>query len=268
MQASLNIIPIILYLCCGGLLLTKLTRPTLLQAISRHHILILAVIAMLIHGIALYQNLFTSTGLDIRFYNVLSLVAWLVALMLSLTAITMRTESLGIIVFPFAALTLVLNFAPAESLLLSYHMKSGMLMHIMFSILAYSLLSIAAIQALLLYIQDSHLHNKHPGGFVRTLPPLETMEILMFRIIGLGFVVLSIALLSGIFYLEDMFAQHIVHKTILSLIAWFLFALLLWGRWQFGWRGRIAIRWTYSGFIMLMLAYFGSKFVIELVLNR
>jgi ABC-type uncharacterized transport system permease subunit len=70
------------------------------------------------------------------------------------------------------------------------------------------------------------------------------------------------------FYLENMFAQHLAHKTILSLIAWLLFAMLLWGRWQFGWRGRTAIRWTYSGFIVLMLAYFGSKFVIELVLHR
>ncbi len=268
MQASLNIIPIILYLCVGGLLLSKLTRPMLIPSITRHHILIMALIAVLMHSINLYLNLFTHTGLDIRFYNVISLVAWLVALMLSLTSITMRIESLGIILFPFAAFALSLNFMPTESHLLPYHIKSGMLVHILFSILAYSLLSIAAIQALLLYIQDSHLHNKHPGGFIRALPPLETMEILLFRIIGLGFVVLSIALLSGIFYLEDMFAQHIVHKTILSLVAWLLFALLLWGRWQFGWRGRVAIRWTYSGFIVLMLAYFGSKFVVEMVLSR
>jgi len=268
MQASINLISIIFYLCCGILLFTKLTRPGILQAVSRQHILMLAAIAILMHGLDLYHNLFTAAGLDIRFYNVLSLVAWLIALMLSLTAINMRIECLGIIVYPFAALMLALNFIPGESHLLSYQMKGGMLAHILFSIVAYSLLSIAAVQALLLYIQDTALHNKHPGGFVRSLPPLETMEILLFRIIALGFVVLSIALTMGIFYLQDMFAQHIVHKTILSVIAWLLFAVLLWGRWQFGWRGRIAIRWTYSGFIILMLAYFGSKFVIELILNR
>lgn len=268
MQALLNLIPAILYLCCGSLLFVKLTQAGKLAFVSKRHILILAAIAILFHGFMLYQNLFTHTGLDIHFYNVLSLVAWLVALLLTLTAITMRIECLGIIVFPFAAMMLLLNFLPAESHLLGYHIKSGMLIHILFSILAYSLLSIAAVQALLLYIQDTHLHNKHPGGFVRALPPLETMEILLFRIIGLGFIVLSVALLSGMFYLENIFAQHIVHKTILSLVAWLLFAVLLWGRWQFGWRGRVAIRWTYSGFILLMLAYFGSKFVIELVLNR
>lgn len=268
MHTTINLIAILLYLVCGGLLFMKLTRPGQVTFISRGAILLLAAVAIIVHGVSLYQELFTVHGLDIHFYNVLSLVAWLVALLLTLTAITLQIECLGIVVFPFAALMLAVNFLPAEPHLLPYHIQSGMLVHILFSILAYSLLSIAAVQALLLYVQDLQLHNKHPGGFIRALPPLETMEILLFRLIGLGFIVLSIALLSGMIYLEDMFAQHIAHKTILSLIAWLLFAVLLWGRWQFGWRGRIAIRWTYSGFILLMLAYFGSKFVIELVLHR
>ena len=268
MPTLLNILTIILYLCCGSLLALKLTRSTVLPSLTYRHVLAIAAIALVAHGFTVYQTLFTPAGLDIHFYNVLSLVAWLVALLLTVTAIYMRIECLGIIVYPFAALMLLLNFLPAEHHLLGYHLKSGMLLHILLSILAYSLLSIAAVQALLLYIQDSALHNKHPGGFVRSLPPMETMEVLLFRIIALGFIILSIALLSGAVYLEDMFAQHIAHKTILSVIAWLLFATLLWGRWQFGWRGRIAIRWTYSGFILLMLAYFGSKFVVELVLSR
>ena len=263
-----KLLPILLYLFSGGLLLTRLLRPQLLSWAKQQLILGIAIIAVLLHGFDLYQNIFTAGGMDIRFYNVLSLVAWLVAVLLIMSMFSMQVGCLGIIVFPFAAIVLMLNYLPAETHLLAYKMKSGILLHILFSILAYSLLSIAAIQALLLYIQDSHLHNKHPGGFVRTLPPLETMELLLFRIIALGFITLSVALLSGVFYLEDMFAQHIVHKTILSIIAWLLFAMLLWGRWQFGWRGRTAIRWTYSGFIVLMLAYFGSKFVLELVLQR
>ena len=135
------------------------------------------------------------------------------------------------------------------------------------SILAYSLLSIAAVQAVLLYIQDTHLHNKHPGGFIRALPPLETMETLLFQMIGLGFIVLSISLLSGVPYIENILDQRLVHKTVLSVTAWVVFGILLFGRWRFGWRGRTAIRWTISGFILLMLAYFGSKFVIQLILQ-
>ena len=94
------------------------------------------------------------------------------------------------------------------------------------------------------------------------------MESLLFQMIAIGFAMLSLALLSGVLFLEDIFAQHLVHKTVLSLTAWLVFSVLLWGRFQFGWRGRTAIRWTLSGFAVLLLAYFGSKFVLELVLMR
>ena len=94
------------------------------------------------------------------------------------------------------------------------------------------------------------------------------MERLLFRMIAVGFVLLSVSLLSGLFFLEDLFAQHLIHKTVLSIAAWGVFGVLLWGRWKLGWRGRLAIRWTLAGFATLMLAYFGSKFVLELVLQR
>ena len=116
--------------------------------------------------------------------------------------------------------------------------------------------------------QDNHLRNKRPGGFIRALPPMQTMESLLFQLIGLGLAILTLSLVSGVFYLEDMFAQHLVHKTILSMTAWVVFATLLWGRWKFGWRGRIAIRWTLSGFFVLLLAYVGSKWVLEIMLGR
>ncbi len=151
---------------------------------------------------------------------------------------------------------------------MTLELSVGLESHIVLSILAYSLLSIAAVQSILLFIQDARLRQHHPAGFIRSLPPLETMEGLLFKIIALGFLMLSLSLLSGLIYLEDMFAQHLVHKTILSIIAWGLFAILLFGRWRFGWRGQIAIRWTITAFVVLMLAYFGSKFVIELILQR
>jgi len=86
--------------------------------------------------------------------------------------------------------------------------------------------------------------------------------------IGVGFALLTLALVTGVLFLQDIFAQHLVHKTVLSIMAWCVFALLLWGRWRFGWRGRVAIRWTVGGFVFLMLAYFGSKLVLELILKR
>ncbi len=134
--------------------------------------------------------------------------------------------------------------------------------------LAYSLLSIAAIQSIVLALQDRRLRHKHPGGLTGALPPLQVMESLLFQMIGLGFIFLSLSLLSGIVYLEDIFAQHLVHKTVLSIVAWAVFGVLLWGRWHSGWRGRTAIRWTLGGFVLLLLAYFGSKLVLELILGR
>ena len=264
----MDILTLILYIACGILLFTRLIRPQAIAFMKKGHLLFIIGITVLSHTFVLYESLFTPQGLDINFFNVLSLVAWLVSLLLILATITMPVECLGIIVFPFAAMVLALNTGNGTPHLLDYKMSTGLISHILFSILAYSLLSIAAVQAILLYVQDVLLHNKRPGGFIRALPALETMETLLFRIIALGFVMLSVALIIGGLYLDDMFAQHLVHKTILSLIAWALFAVLLWGRWQFGWRGRIAIRWTITGFLFLMLAYFGSKFVIEMILQR
>jgi ABC-type uncharacterized transport system permease subunit len=112
------------------------------------------------------------------------------------------------------------------------------------------------------------LRVRQPAGFVRSLPPLETMESLPFQMIAAGFVLLTLALLSGFAFLEDMFAQHLVHKTVLSCLGWLVFGGLLLGRFRYGWRGRTAIIWTLSGFVILILAYFGSKAVIELILQR
>ena len=261
----MDILSSFIYLACGILLFTRLIRPDTATTLKKAYLLVLIAIAVILHTVVLSGALFTPQGLDINFFNVSSLITWLVALLLLLAAITMPVESLGIIVFPAAALALSFEGTPH---LLDYKTATGLVTHILFSILAYSLLSIAALQAGLLYVQDLLLHNQRPGGFIRALPPLETMETLLFRIIGLGFILLSAALITGGIYLEDMFAQHLVHKTVLSIVAWTVFAILLWGRWQFGWRGRTAIRWTISGFFILMLAYFGSKFVIELVLHR
>ncbi|MDZ7662485.1 cytochrome C assembly family protein [Thiohalophilus sp.] len=259
---------ILLYLLAGGLLWQRLLGGAEARQAARSRPLLVGLVAVVLHGIMLGQLLWTDAGLDVGFYTIFTLVGWLVALLLLLSAFTRPVESLGIMVLPFTALTVLLRLLSDEHQHLSHTLTPGLEFHILISILAYSLLSIAVVQAILLYFQEAHLHNKQPGGILRALPPLETMETMLFQMIGLGFIVLSISLISGGFYLEDLFAQQLVHKTVLSIIAWILFAILLWGRVQFGWRGRVAIRWTIAAFIALMLAYFGSKFVIELVLNQ
>ena len=225
-----------------------------------------ASLAVIFHALALYGILFTAQGVDIGFFSALTFTAGLMATLLVIASFTLPIGCLGLVVYPFALITLILRAYSEQHHLITDALQPGLQTHILFSLLAYSLLSIAVAQAILLYIQDKYLHNKHPSGFLRSLPSLETMETLLFRIIGLGTIALSVSLISGFIYLDDMFAQHLVHKTILSIIAWVVFVILLAGHYKFGWRGKIAIKWSISGFILLMLAYFGSKFVIELVL--
>ena len=262
------ILSFVLYLSSGILLLLRLNSHASVARLSRFQLLLPAIIAVVLHGWMVYQGLLTAQGMDVGIFAVLSLVGWLVALLLLAATVTQPIESLGIFVFPIVAVMLLLRMLNPEGYYLAQNLGAGLEFHILTSILAYSLLSIAAVQAILLYIQDTHLHNKHPGGFIRALPPLETMETLLFQMITLGFIVLSVSLLSGVLYVENIFDQQLVHKTVLSIIAWVIFGILLFGRWRFGWRGRTAIRWTISGFVLLMLAYFGSKFVIQLILQR
>lgn len=223
---------------------------------------------LLLHSVMLYHELFTTGGLNLSFFNAVSLAAWTVAGLLLVSALTKPVENLAILALPLAAITILLDLRYPGSHLLSEQSGWELRLHVLTSMLAYSLLTLASAQAILLAIQDNHLRRHHPGGFIRALPPLQTMESLLFEMISLGFVLLSVALITGFMYLENMFAQHLVHKTLLSIVAWVAFAVLLWGRYRFGWRGRKAIRWTLAGFAVLMLAYFGSKAVIELILKR
>jgi len=226
----------------------------------------LAFVGLLLHAWVLYQSVFTSAGLNLGFFSVLSLSAWFILLLLLLSTLTKPVENLSILLLPLVAISLILDLKFPTVHLLSNDSAFGLKAHILVSIVAYSLLSLAALQAILLALQERKLHHHQPGGFIRALPPMQTMESLLFEMITLGFILLSVALLTGFLFLENMFAQHMVHKTVLSIISWGVFATLLWGRHSFGWRGRVAIRWTLSGVATLLLAYFGSKAVLELIL--
>jgi ABC-type uncharacterized transport system permease subunit len=131
-------------------------------------------------------------------------------------------------------------------------------------------LCLASVQGLLLMWQERGLRQRHPGGFIRALPPMQTMETLMFQMIGVGFVLLTLTLISGIFFSEEVFGRplKLTHHIVLSLVAWAVFATLLAGRRFYGWRGRTAVRLTLTGFTLLVLGYFGAKFVLEVVLKR
>ena len=128
--------------------------------------------------------------------------------------------------------------------------------HIFISLIATSLFVIAALETLLLWYQDRRLKNHRPGGWMRVLPPLQHTESLLFQTIGLGFVLLTIALITGLVFINQFFSMASPQRTLLFIAAWVIFGGLLLARWRLGWRGRIAIRWTLSGFAILVIAYF------------
>jgi ABC-type uncharacterized transport system permease subunit len=268
MTTFLGLSSILLYLTASLLVGCRLISDHCSGPLVRNGLAGAAALAVCLHGILLYQGILTEEGMNLGLFNAASLVSWVVVLFLILAAVTKPLENLGIFVLPLAAITILLTLVYPREHVLPEDAGPGVTAHIVFSILAASLLTIAACQALLLAFQERRLRQKRPGLVMKVLPPLQTQESLLFQMIGVGFFLLSLSLVSGMMFLQDMFAQHLVHKTILSLFAWVVFAILLWGRWRHGWRGRTATRWSLAGFLVLMLAYFGSKLVLELILGR
>ncbi len=262
---------ILLYLACATLLFFHIKRPAnttaaLSTSLSKRQIILIGAAGLILHSLALYNNVISPLGINLGFYNAMSLISAFV-LLFTLTA-TWRhpIEILLITLLPIAIVTLLLDIGNTTDHILKVGSSTALIFHIITSIIAYSLLALAALQAVLLSIQNKFLHAHQPGGLIKLMPPLRNMEVLLFEVIVVGFVALTISLGSGLIFLENMFAQQLVHKTALSILAWFVFLTLLIGHWKLGWRGRTAIRWTLGGFISLMFAYFGSKFVLEIIL--
>jgi ABC-type uncharacterized transport system permease subunit len=268
----LNYSAIILYFACSTLLFFRLRHPLKQtadksSALSKKQILIFGLGALILHSISVFNSLNAANGINLGFYNALSLTAVFITFFTLVETWRHPIDILTVALLPITAITVLFNMDNNSSHLLAADSSRALVFHIIASIIAYSLLALAALQAVLLSIQNKFLHAHQPGGIIRIMPPLKNMETLLFEIIIAGFITLTISLGSGLIFLENMFVQQLAHKTILSILAWLLFLILLIGRWKLGWRGRTAIRWTLSGFASLMLAYFGSKFVLEIVLT-
>jgi ABC-type uncharacterized transport system permease subunit len=266
---AVNFLALALYLCVGLLLGFRLARGETITGGVKIGIFGLGLGAITLHALLLYTGLWREGGVNLALTPAFSLVAWVVAVLYLFASISRPVDNLGILIMPFTGLMLLIEWLwPGRmSLPLTSHWQAA---HISVSILAYSLLSLATVQSLMLLVQERHLRSKHPGGFIRALPPMQTMESLMFQMIGIGFVLLTLTLVSGVFFSELLFSQPLkfTHHMVLAVLAWVVYAILLVGRWRLGWRGRTAVHWTLGGFVLLILAYFGSKFVLEVLLNR
>jgi len=230
----------------------------------RRMTLAFAAAAVVLHGWVVIHQTGLPRELALPLFTSMAATTLIIVMLHIILCLKQPADYLGIAVYPTAAITLIASQASGGG---TQIIGDAVQIHVFLSLLAYAVLALAAAQAILVSIQRHYLSRHKPGGFMRTLPPLDLTERLLFTLLTAGFILLSMCLASGFFYLEDMFAQHLVHKTALSCIGWAIFGVLLFGRWQFGWRGKRAVHWTVAGFAILVLAYFGSKIVLEVFMT-
>ena len=230
--------------------------------------LVITAAALVTNTWSIYSQLHTPDGYSFGFFKVAPLFFVAANWLIFISGLRNPMHNLFLFTLPLSFIATLASFLASPELVTPIKLTAGIFTHVIISILAYSLMTIAAFQALLLAYQNRQIRAKHPGGLVRLLPPLQTMEALLFELLWAGEIMLTLTIASGALFVEDMLAQHLAHKTVFSILAWVIYAILLWGRHAKGWRGIAAMRWTLTGFACLMLAYFGAKVVLEFILHR
>ena len=223
--------------------------------------------AIIAHSDAIVHMMRINGPFSIGVLEAISLLAWTLAVLACFMSIEKQNRVLGALLLASAAFGAAVTDAGhgfVEATVPGWELTA----HILLSMGAAALLFAAAVTALLLVFLDRRLRTRRIADLPSVLPPLDALERVMFRLIGAGFALLTLGLFTGFVFVTNLFTQHLIHKTVLSLIAWAIFGVLLIGRIRFGWRGRSAVGWTLSGFGVLALAYFGSKFVLEDLLGR
>lgn len=226
--------------------------------------------ALLGHGVLLHGALFPGGGMHFGFSVALSLMVWLAVLFYWVEALYARLDGLQTLAMPAAAVASLLPALFPGQHLLDNSGSPAFRAHFIVAMLSYSLFTLAAFHALLMSVAEKRLHSARLNRALANLPPLLTMEALLFRLISIAFILLTLTLASGVGFSESLFGRafRVDHKTVFGFISWGLFAILLLGRWLWGWRGRRALRWTLAGFVALLLAYVGTRFVAEVLLVR
>lgn len=226
--------------------------------------------ALLVHAWGLFDALFSEAGMRFSFSFALSLMMWLAVLIYWLESFMARMEGMQPMVLPLAAGCTALPVIFPNVHLVAHASATGFKLHFLAAMLAYSLLTLSALHAIFMGFTENALHKRALKRSLASLPPLLTMETLLFRMLLLGFILLTLTVGSGVFFSEALFGKPLTldHKTLFAFASWGIFATLLIGRHAWGWRGKRALRWTLAGFALLILAYVGSRFVAEVILGR
>ena len=228
-------------------------------------------VALVLHGMLLYQRVILPEGLDLGVANAISMLIWLTLAIYWVAGLALEglAEILRLMA-PFALAALLLQVAIPTKHIVTYGGDPLFTLHFVIAMLAYSLFIVATVHALLMLAEEKWLHRGVMPPMLRRLPPLMVMEALLFRILLAAMVLLTLTLVSGLFFSEQLFGKpfQLSHKTVFGVISWLIYGGLLAGHYFRGWRGRTAVRWTIAGFVALLLAYIGSKVVLEIILKR
>lgn len=250
-----------LYLCSAG---AQFYTPKNSPIGKKNLVIIIGVIAVLAHGIFSFKAISTATGINLGIYEMASVIALAISGIVVVSSLRRPLANLVVVIFPLSILAIAATLVNESTYVPRQDISSGIGLHVVLSVLAYGLLSIAAIEAILLSFGDYELRHKKMTA-LRYLPPLQTMESLLFELLLAGLIFLSLSILTGFLFFEEM-SRGLIHHTLITLAAWLVFSVLLWGRYRLGWRGATASRWTLSGFALLLVGYFGSKLVMEIFL--
>ncbi|MFO1323028.1 MAG: cytochrome c biogenesis protein CcsA [Burkholderiales bacterium] len=231
---------------------------------------VLVAVAIVLHAITIARGVFTPEGLDLSFAHALSLVAWLTVVVAGLSGVLAKLPAVGNVILPVAAVCALVPLAGGGPHRFTYGAEPWAALHIAVALIAYALFVIAALQALLLFGLEKRLRRGPAQTDDSGAAPLLTLERYLFRLVTAGFVLLTLTLASGLVFSEQVFGRPVTltHKNVLSVAGWLAFAVLLVGRFRFGWRGRRALYWIIGGTALLLLGYLGSKFVTQVLLGR
>lgn len=226
-------------------------------------------LGVIFHAWAESRHWLVPASPQVSLLNIMSLCA-LVTVAIPLGTFPLRNSlfDASLVALPLSILILAAEWTMDAPVMEISRGSMGITVHITTSVIAFGVLSIAGVYALFVTLIDHLLRHHSFNKLVQALPALDTLDQLLFHLIRAGFVVLTISLLTGLIFVSDLLGQHLAHKTLLSIFAWLVFAVLLWGRWKKGWRGQVAVRLTLAGFVLLLLSYFGSKLILEVFLHR
>ncbi len=234
---------------------------------TRNQVFIFGSLAVLAHAISAYGVIHHMGGYHFGLFEISTLITLSISLLLLISSLRKPLEILFLGFFPLAIISIMASLA-IRSEYPPTNMSLVLASHVLISILAYSFITIAALQAGFLAYQNHQLKHGHAGGLIRKLPSLQDMEAFLFELLWVGQILLTLTIATAFLFFDNIWGiDGVIHKTVFSILAWLVFAVLLWGRHQLGWRGQTAIRGTLGGFAMLITGFYGVKFALEYIIS-